>query len=795
MFKNYLRIAWRNLLKRKVFTAINILGLAIGFGSGILIYLFLSYHLSFDNFHANSDRIYRMATEEHRDLIEFEPSVPPAFAKTFREDYEYAEKVAKISSQDGLIMDVVRNGVTDKFKEDVAFVEEDFFQIFNYPLINGSNNISLSAPNTAVLTEAVALKMFGKTNVVGETFVLQNNKTIEITGVLKNIPKTTFLDRGVFVSFENLKDFFEFAASETWGGITSNLQTYALLKPNQNIASIETALLELPKKHRPKSKNKHIYKLQSLSDIHFNPLYGGLDPVLLWVFAIIGLFLITIACINFINISTAQAFYRSKEIGVRKVLGSFKHHLFWQFLSETFVISLFAIILGVTLTLVFLPSFNNLFELQLSWKDLLNYRFLGFLMFILTLVAFLSGSYPGILMARIVPVLALKGKLSHNDTGGTTTRKVLVVAQFAISITLIAATLIISRQIDYAVNTDLGFDKESIVMVEIPAAIDRIKLKSLKERFNQIPGVQNVSACLSSPGAAENNWGTGVKYHNRAEVEEFSIEAKIGDVNYLNTFNIPLVAGRNFFESDSLITELLVNERLGEKLGLATSEELIGKKIEVNGGRMSGTIVGVVQNFHDSNFTEGINPVFIAANNDWYGEIALKINHQNTASTLEEIGEKWSDAFTGYIFEYRFLDERVAKQYETEQRYLSLSKVFSALAILIGCLGLYGLILFFVGQRTKEIGIRKVLGSNVANILTLFTVDFFKLILIAGLLATPIAWYLMEQWLQGYAYRTEIHWWVFAFAIISIMVITLITISYQTLKVAVASPVKSLRTE
>ncbi|UII81684.1 ABC transporter permease [Flagellimonas sp. CMM7] len=796
MFKNYIRIAWRNLLKRKVFTAINILGLAIGFGGGILIYLFLSYHLSFDNFHANADRIYRMNTEEHRDIIEYEPSVPPAFAKTFREDYEYAEKVAKISRQDGLIMDVEKNGVTHKFKEDVAFVEEDFFKIFNYPLVNGSNNISLSAPNTAVLTEAVALKMYGKTDVVGETFVLQNNKAIEITGVLKNIPKTTFLDREVFVSFENLKDFFEFAASETWGGITSNLQTYALLKPNQDIASIESVLLELPKKHRPKSKNKHIYKLHLLSDIHIDPLYyGGLDPVLLWVFAIIGVFLITIACINFINISTAQAFYRSKEIGVRKVLGSFKQHLFWQFLSETFVISLLAIILGITLALIFLSSFNALFEIQLSWRDLVNYEFFGFLILILTLVSFLSGSYPGILMARIVPVLALKGKLSHNDTGGTTTRKVLVIAQFAISITLIAATLIISRQIDYAVNTDLGFDKESIVMVEIPESLGRIKLNSLKERFSQIPGVQNVSACLGSPGAADNNWGTGIRYHNRPEDEEFSIEVKAGDVNYLNTFNIPLVTGRNFFESDSAISELLVNEKLGEKLGLATSEELIGKKIEINGGGTKGTIVGVVKNFHDSNFTEGINPVFIADNPNWYGEIALKINHQNTASTLAQIGEKWSDAFKGYIFDYRFLDERVAKQYETEQRYLSLSKVFSGLAILIGCLGLYGLILFFVGQRTKEIGIRKVLGSNVANILTLFTVDFFKLILIAGVLATPIAWYLMEQWLQGYAYRTEIHWWVFAFAILSIMVITLITISYQTLKVAVASPVKSLRTE
>ncbi|MEX0362317.1 MAG: ABC transporter permease [Allomuricauda sp.] len=794
MFKNHFRIAWRNLIKRKVFTAINILGLAVGFGSSILIYLFLNYHLSFDNFHANSDRVYRMVTEEHRDDIEYDPSVPPAFAKTFLNEYDYAEKVAKIVNYDGLVVDTEINGVESKFKEDIVFAEEDFFKIFNFPLVDGSNNISLAAPNTAVLTETAANRLFGKTDIVGETFVLENDRTIQITGILKDLPKTTFLKSELFVSFDNVKDFFEFAGSESWGGITTNLQCYSLLRPNQDISTIETALLELPIKHRAKSKNKHIYRLQPLAEAHLDPAYGGLDPTLLWVFGIIGLFLIIIASINFINISTAQAFYRSKEIGVRKVLGSFKQHLFWQFLSETFVIGLFALLIGIGLAILFLPSFNALFQIELSAYNLLNTQFIVFLTLVLLIVSFLSGSYPGILMSRIVPVLALKGKLDHNDTGGATTRKILVVAQFAISITLIAATLIISRQIDYAVNTDLGFDKDFVVMVDIPSELDPVQLNGLKERLVQITGVENVSACLSSPGGSNSNWGTSIRYHNKAEPEEFSIEIKAGDTNYLNTFDIPLIAGRNFFESDSL-AEVLVNERLGEKLGLNSPEEMLGKKFEASGGNVKATIVGVVKDFHDTDFTHAINPVFIGAKNSWFSELAIKINNTNTALTLEQIGEEWSNAFSGYIYEYRFLDERVAEQYETEQRYLSLSKVFSALAILIGCLGLYGLILFYVGQRTKEIGIRKVLGSNVANILALFSMDFFKLILIAGLFATPIAWYLMEQWLQGYTYRTEIHWWVFALAIFSIMVITLLTISYQTLKAAIANPIKSLRTE
>ncbi|MFS4494264.1 ABC transporter permease [Maribacter sp. 2308TA10-17] len=793
MFKNYLKIAWRNLLKRKVFTAINILGLAIGFGSSILIYLFLSFHLSFDTFHENKDRIFRLNTEIHRDDIAYRSSVPPGFAKVFREEYDYADKVAKIVWRDGLVLDLKENGTDKKFKRDVAFVEQDFFHIFNFPLVNGAKVTSLSAPNTAIITKNVALTLFGQTNVVGQSFVLENDKTIEVTGVLKNLPKATFLDTEIFISFQNLADNFGFAAGETWGGVTSNLQCYALLKPNQNIATIETALEQLPKIHRPNSKSPHVYKLQPLADIHFNPDFTGLDPTFLVVFGIIGLFLIVIACINFINISTAQTFYRSKEIGIRKVLGSFKKHLFWQFLIETFLISLFALGLGALFAILFLPSFNALFELQLSAESLINVKFFGFVALLLGVVAFLSGSYPGILMSRIVPVLAIKGKLSHNSTGGTTTRKVLVITQFVISIALIVATIVISRQINYALNSDLGFDKESIVMLEIPADIETTQFYSLKERLSKISGVKSVSGCLSSPGGESNDWGTSVRYHNNPEDEEFVIQAKIADEDYLKTFSIPLVTGRNFFKSDS-ISEMLVNEKFAEKLGLSSTEELLGKKIAVNGDTRA-TIVGVIKNFHDNSFTDEISPVFIAANINWYGEIAVKINHLNTKTTLEQLDKEWSQTFSKYIFDYRFLDERVAEMYETEQRYLSLAKAFSGLAILIGCLGLYGLILFFVGQRTKEIGIRKVLGSNVGNILTLFSIDFLKLILVAGLVATPITWFAMNRWLQGYTYRTEIHWWYFIIAIIAVMAITLITISYQTLKVAFTSPVKSLRTE
>ncbi|NMH88903.1 ABC transporter permease [Flavivirga algicola] len=794
MIRNYFKIAWRNIVKRKVFAAINILGLAIGFGSSILIYLFLNYNLSFDNFHNEIDRIHRITTEEHRgNDVEYSTSVPPAFAKIFKEDYSYAEKVAKIVLQDGFIIDFNASGTEKKLKQDIAFVEEDFFKIFNFPLLNGSNNVSLSAPNTAIVTEEMAVKMYGDTDVVGKTFVLENDKTIKITGVLKSLPKTSFLKSELFVSFQNLTDFFEFAAGENWNGITDNLQCFALLYPKQSIAKIETTLLELPKKHRASSKNRHVYKLQPMSDVHFNPDYGGINPTLLWAFAIIGMFLIVIASINFINISTAQAFYRSKEIGIRKVLGSFKRDLFWQFLSETFIISSFALIVGLLFAYLFLPSFNSLFEIQLTFEGLWSIRFTGFIILILFIVSFLSGSYPGILISKIVPVLALKGKLSHNVRGSTNTRKVLVVIQFTVSIVLIASTIIMSKQIDYSINADLGFDKESIVMVTIPRGIDDEKFYSLKGRLEQISGVEHVSGCLSSPGASENIWTTNIKFHTRSEDEEFNVSSKLGDEDYIKTFNIELVAGRNFIKRD-IIDEVLVNEKLSEKLGLS-AEDMLNKQIYLNGGNIKANIVGVVKNFHDENFTKAISPVFIAPNTIAYGEIGLKINHNGINNTLSLINEKWSETFKGNIFEYRFLDEHVAEQYEREQRYLNLSKVFSGLAILIGCLGVYGLILFFVNQRIKEIGVRKVLGSSVRSILTLFSYDFIKLILIAGVIATPIAWYITEQWLREYAFRTDIKLWYFIIAIVCIMLITFVTMSYQTIKAAIANPIKSLRTE
>lgn len=791
MLRNYFKIAWRNLKKRKGFAFINILGLALGFGCCMIIFLFVNHHLQFDNFHNNPDRIYRVVTEEHRDNIDYDISVPPGFAYSFKTDYDYVEKIARIVNWDDQLISIDKN---IKLKEDVAFVEQDFFDIFNFPQIN-NNKTLLTEPNTALVTQSTAKKLFGDENPINKTFQLENQEFITIIGVLKDLPETTLIEGDFFISYKTLDKYDGFLSSNTeWRGINSSLQCFTLLRPGQNIKQIEANISGYAKKYRPDSKSVHHYKLQPLSDIHFNADYGGISLKILWIFSLIGFFLLVIAGINFINISTAQSVNRSKEIGIRKVLGSFRTHLFWQFMAETFIITLLALLLGMGISVLALPHFNAVFSLELSLTELLSFKFFAFAFLLLLGISLLAGSYPGMLMSRIAPILALKGKLTQKDTGGLLTRKVLVVTQFVISIVLIIGAIIINKQIKYAINSDLGYEKSGVVMVTLPSSLDKVQLKSLKNRIMQFPGIEGITACYASPGAGDSQWGTSIQYNNRPEDETFSIQTKIADEDYLNTFDLKLVAGRNFYTKDS-VYEIVVNTMLAKKLGIESPDELLGKSIKVAGGMVNGTIVGVIEDFHDRDFHETVNPVYIAPVTNNYKELAIKLNTNNIKASLDHIEKQWSGNFPDFIFEYDFLEERVSELYVSEQQFLSLTRLFSSLAIFIGCLGIYGLILFFVSQKTKEIGIRKVLGGNILHILGLVIQDFMKLILIAGLIASPLAWYFMSKWLQNYEYKTNISWWIFVLAIGIVMCITFLTICHQAIKAARTNPVKSLRTE
>ena len=794
MIKNYLKIALRNLKRNKVYMSINVMGLAIGIACGILIFSLVKFHLGVDKFHHDADRIYRIVTEQHRDNISYTAGVPSPLGKAFRTDYDYAEKTARIAIFEDALITIKKDVVYKKFKErtGTAFTEPEYFDIFNFPLLQGNKKTVLVEPNTAIITARLAKKYFGTTDAINKTFRLDNKIDFKVTGILKNLPENSDQKCEIYLSYITLKDYNEWLASDdAWGGIQSAMNCYVRLRPGIDAAKAETVFPAYVKKNRPGSKNVHHYKLQPLADIHFDSRYGGvMEKKNLWVLSFIGLFLIITACVNFINLATAQALKRSKEVGVRKVLGSKKGQLFWQFIAETSVITFISVLVAIGLSYLTLPYVNNWFGLQMNIDLFADWRLLLFIPFLAVIVIFFAGSYPGFILSGVQPIVALKNKITEGNTGGFNTRRSLIVVQFAISQLLIIALIVIAKQMHYSKNSDLGFNKDAVVMV--PAVSPVQKAKTLKTQFLQLNGVQDVSLCFSPPSSYK-NWNTAPTYDNHLEEESFRMSVKSGDEDFIKTFGIKLIAGRNLFPSDSA-KEFLVNETFVKKLNLISVEQVLGKALVV-GGNMKGTIVGVVKDFHDMSFFDDINAACIAPLSNNYYSYAVKISLNNTPGTLAAIEKAWSKMNPEQIYEYEFVDEHIATFYKAEELMLKLIQVFSFLAIFIGCLGLYGLVSFMAEQKTKEIGIRKVLGGSIANILWMFGKEFSRLILIAFLIAAPIGYWLMTGWLQDFKFRISINIEVFVFAILITVLIAMITVGYRSIRAANANPVKSLRTE
>jgi ABC-type antimicrobial peptide transport system permease subunit len=797
MFKNYLKIAIRNLQRNKVYALINVMGLALSMSCGILIFALVKHHLSFDNFHNNSDRIYRIVTEQHRDNINYTFSVPNPLGKAFRNDYTFAEKVARICTFDEQLITVKQGNEIKKFRDEegVAFTEPEFFEIFNYPLLRGDKKTVLAEPNTAIMTESAARKYFGDEDPINKTFKLDNRIEFKITGILKDLPANTDRRTEIYASYPTLKSFNEWSASDdSWGGIASSMQCFALLRPGVSPAQVEKVMPAYVKKYRPTSKNVHHYKFQPLAEMHFDARYSGpMEKKNLWILSFIGLFLIVTACVNFINLATAQALKRSKEVGVRKVLGSVRGQLFWQFISETGLISIFGAIVAILLAFLVLPYVNTLFSSQISINLVSDWQLMLFIVSLVVVVTLFSGSYPGLILAGFQPVLALKGKLSQQSIGGFNTRRTLIITQFAISQVLIIGMVIIGNQMKYAQQSDLGFQKDAIVTVPIASGTDLNKQKTIKSKFAALSGVEKTSI-FNRPPASNSNWSTSIRFDNRAEDEIFRVNVKSADEQYLSTFNLELVAGRNVFPADSM-RECVVNETFVRKLNFSSPQDVIGKTVSMNGGSSKGPIVGVVKDFHDRSFHEEITPVCITTMTGNYEMYGLKLNMANARNTLAAVEKIWTQANPDQIYEYQFVDESIAEFYETESTMLKLIQVFSGIAIFIGCLGLYGLVSFMVSQKTKEIGVRKVLGGSIGNIIWIFGKEFSRLIVIAFLVAAPLSWWLMNNWLQDFKFRIDIKLEVFILAIVSTFIVAALTVGYQVVRAALMNPVKSLKAE
>jgi len=814
MFKNYFKIARRNLLRNKGYAAINIAGLAVGIAVCMVIFIIIQFQTSFDTFHTKKDRIYRVLTEYHHaesGSISYGKDLPFPMPLGLKTGFPQIEQVAPVfASHDDQLLLPDNNGVTvNEFKEQqgVFFTSPSFFKIFDFPLLAGSYE-SLKDPNNVLLTKEIAEKYFGDwKTAIGKTIKLRvggyifehGTDVLKVSGILATIPPNTDLQLKIVVAFGTgfTGDYLE--KSTDWTQTVPDFGCYILLPPNTSVDNFNEQLRSYSRKvESPADKDSHI--IQPISAVHYDAEAGNYSNKttshqLLNVLWLIAAFILLIACVNFINLSTAQAVNRAKEVGVRKVLGSNKAQLRIQFIVEAFLIVTSAVILAAIITMLALPSVSQLLELSLSFNILGNPAIILFLFTATIVVTALAGFYPSIVLSRFNPVNALKSKATANTVKGISLRRGLVVFQFIIAQALIIGTLIIIKQMDFFMNQPLGFDKEAIV--NIPYRVDSLRiarLDYLKNQLLSVNGVRAVSCNSNTPVENGNDMWSAIRFNHAIKETDFKAITKFADEGYVPAYKLTLIAGRNL-QPSKMTSEFLVNESLVKSLGLKNPEDILNKEISIWNDNIKCPVVGVLKDFNDRSFRNDLAPVIISTDVAMYNQVAIKLTTTNMHATILAVKKIFDQSLPDFVFEYKFLDEKIASFYKQEDQLAALYKIFAAIAIFLSCLGLYGLASFMAVQRIKEVGIRKVLGATTGNIVYLFSKEFIILIAIAFAIATPIGWYYMHQWLQAYAYRINISWWLFAAAGLVAIIIALATISFQAIKAAVANPVKSLRSE
>ena len=804
MLRNYLKIAYRTLLRYKAYTALNVLGLTLGLTCAILIFLMVKFHLSFDQYHSKADRVVRIVSYFNTPDGDFYTTgVPAPLGNAARAELAPLEKVSMVYTENSVTIALMEGGVpTKKFKEDnggVFFVEPDLFSILDLKILKG-NVQDLKQPNVVFLTEKTAKKYYGDADPIGKILRFNAWLNVKVVGVIQDFPSNTDIRGSIIASYATRGTYspdWEKYMKNHWGGINSSTQCYALLKPNTSVAQIQKVANAFLRKHyeKPEEKKSRFLYIQPLSDIHFNDNYNGVIPKkMITTLGIIGLLLLITACINFVNMATAQALKRSKEVGVRKVMGSSRGQLFWQFIAETAIITVLAGIFSYIFASILFPFLSNWQESLINYKmvfsELIDLRF--WIIFIATIISliFLAGSYPGFVLGGFNTIVALKGKISTQSLGGVSVRKALVVTQFIITQILVIGTIVVSSQMNYFTNSEMGFKHDAILQMPVPQQ-DAVKLQTLKTQLKNLPSIEKVTYVWTPPMSQSHNT-TDVKYDTRQESEKFSLNTKFADEDYVSLYGIKIIAGRNIVHMDTM-REALVNEELVKRLGEKSNDKILNKILEFNGKKV--TVVGVVQDYHVMTLHEKIPALAITSETRMYQTVAVKMNMADAQNTIKKLDKIWSATFPDFVFEYEFYDEQIGKMYLMETAMLGLIQAFALIAILIGCLGLYGLVSFMVAQKTKEIGVRKVLGASVGQILWLFGKEFSFLILIAFIIAAPAAWWVLNGWLQDFEYRISIGVGVFAVAIFITGMIAVITVGWQSSRAALANPVKSLRTE
>jgi predicted permease len=782
-------------MRHKTYSAINMAGLAVGIAASLLIYVVVAYELSYDKFQKNYDRIYRVVTvSKNIDGSEdFNPGIPGPAYEALKTDFPQLEKIAPVYALTNTQMIVLGNdpngdvAASKKFIEpsNIVFTMPEYFDMFNVTWLAG-NAATLKDPGNIVIDKKTAEQYFGDwKNAVGFFLKLDNSILLKVSGIVEKMPDNSDFPIKHFISFHTLNSYPDnYSYSPThWGSLSSNHQIYVMLPDNVSPQSVQKQLEGFVKKYlRNDGPNKRSQVLQPLKKIHFDSRYGNLgdhstSKSILWTLGFIGVLIIIMASINFVNLSTAQAVGRSREVGVRKVLGSSRRQLIGQVMGETFLIVLLSTVLAVLIAEFSMPWMSHVASVPSS-ASLFTPGSILFLVIVLILVTLLSGIYPALIVSGFKPALALKNKISSASIGGISLRRILVVTQFAISQILIIGTIVAVTQMNFVRNADLGFNREAILI--LPAysdSINQAKMRPLKQQLLQNPAVISVSFG-SDEASSDNNWASNFAFDQK-EDEPYAVFHKFGDEDYIKTYGLQLIAGRNYTASDTL-REIVINETLTEKLGLKVPQEAVGKNLRIGGGVWL-PVVGVVKDFKTNSLKEDVKPLTIASRTDFYYTLAVKLRTKNLPLVTAQVKKLWERTYPEYAYTSHFVDETIERFYRQETQLALLYKIFAGIAIFISCLGLYGLVSFMAAQKTKEVGIRKVLGANVRNIVVMFSREFTLLIGIAFIIAVPVAWYFMNSWLQNFVYRINLGVGVFLLAIVSSLIIAWITVGYRAL--------------
>ncbi len=820
MFHNYFKTAWRNLMKNKTFSFINIAGLSIGMAACLLILQYVSFELSYDQFNKNADDIYRVYNDRYQNgkLIQHGTITYSAIGKAMQNDYPEVVNHVRVEPFGNVIITYKDKKIGE---QELMAVENPFFSVFSYPLLAGDTKTPLKEPNTAILSEKLARKIFDIRDnnfqpVINKVIVIERDSLpYKITAICNDVPENSHLQFDLLISYVSLysggnsnwkEAEYDFTDSDFWH--------YIQLKHDADYKALEAKFPAFSKKYFQGNKisgSDEKFYLQPLSRAH---LYSNFEyeigktgsATVVWGLLIIAVLIIVIAWVNYINLATAKSMERAKEVGVRKVAGATKQQLIKQFLTESFIINIIALLIALLIVTLVQSDFNSLIQHQLSLsylfqKGLNGYNISAALITLIFCGIFVSGFYPAFVLSSFKPVLVLKGKFTTSRKG-IILRKALVIGQFAITVALIIGSFVVYKQIKYVNEQSLGFNMSQMLIVKGPRLTgwDSTFIgreNSFTAEVKQIPNVLGAATSGRLPGD-ELGRSFNVRRSDAPGETHFTVRNNSFSSDFIDLYQMKLLAGRNFIVTDydpdwNKLHNTIITESTVKLLGFKSAGDAIGKTILQ--GDKKWDVIGVVADYHQKSLRYPVEPTVIRPAYSTYAPISIKVNPQNLSATIAAIRKKYDEFFSGNLFDYYFLDEKFNEQYKNDQLFGKVFAIFSGFAIFIACLGLLGLSLFATTQRTKEIGVRKVLGASVSNIVMLLSKDFIKLVIIAFVIASPVAWFVMHNWLQDFAYRINISWWIFIAAGLLAVVIALATISFQAIKAAIANPVRSLRTE